>query len=741
MVYVAAQDAPRVAKVVNLPDTHERRFAIEGIVCAACVQTIEDRVSKIAGVLEARVNYSSRRLFVRWQGGLGVTAAIADELGRLGYRAHPLRKVADDDEKKYEQWILRCLAVAGFAAMNVMLLSVSVWSGNATDITTETRDFFHWLSALIVLPAVAYAGQPFFRSAFEAISARRVNMDVPISLGVMLALSLSVYETATHGVHAYFDSAIMLLFFLLVGRCLEQTTRQRMRSAAHNISSLQMSTATRIEGGRPEVAEVEDLRPGDTILVRAGDRFPVDSVITEGDGTIDQSIVNGETAGARVGRGSRVFAGSIAIDGQFHASVQSLARDSFVESLERLIETAISARLPYMQVANRAARLYAPVVHGAALLTLLGWLLIGAGLHDSVVTAIAVLIITCPCALALAVPTVQVVSMSEMFRQRILVNSPDLTERLAEVDMVVFDKTGTLTLPEAVVCNADKIEPDLVTMGARIAAGSKHPLARAVAILRGNPVPFSGIVEERGRGVRAMVDGLELRLGSAEFCSALGRYTSTNDEASSSIFLRFGERAAEFSVKQYIRADAAGVVRKLEDAGYVVKMISGDKRGPVESVARKCGISDWEADCTPEGKLRILDELRETGRKILMVGDGLNDAPALAAAHVSLSPITAADLTQAQADGLFLGDEMRPVIDAIMISRRAKTMMVQNLALAVIYNLIAIPLAVFGFVTPLVAAAAMSGSSILVSVNSLRTRRWNRKAEQTSSPVGAPRLA
>lgn len=721
------------------PQISARNFAVEGITCAACVQAIEEGLAGLPGILDARVNLSTHRLSVRWDGRGSVATVVGEKLKKLGYRAHPLRKVAEHDEQQYAQWLLRCLAVSGFAAMNVMLLSVSVWSGNVSDITNETRDFFHWLSALIVLPAVAYAGQPFFRSALGAIAARRVNMDVPISLGIVLAIGLSLYETATHGIHAYFDSAIMLLFFLLTGRYLEQITRQRMRNAAHNISSLRAPMAVRIEGKRLNPVEVETLQPGDLVLVRPGERFPADGVIIEGEGSIDESIATGETAGTVVREGRSVLAGTMSLDGSFRVRVRSLARNSFVENLERLIDTAVNARLPYMQLANRAARSYAPVVHTAALLTLIGWLFAGAGWHDAIVTAIAVLIITCPCALALAVPTVQVVAMGEMFRQKILVNSVDLAERLADVDTIVFDKTGTLTLPESAVCSADEVAPGLRKLAARLAAGSRHPLASAISALDTGAEPFPKIVEESGRGVRTTRNGVELRLGSAAFCGTDAEQ-APNENVSSIVF-RAGDQIVTFHVGQRLRPDAKRVIEALRSRGYYLMILSGDRSGPVEAVSDELGISDWHAQCEPAGKIAALERLRKQGRRVLMVGDGLNDAPALAAAHVSISPIGAADLTQAQADGMFLGEQLAPVADAIEIALQAKAVMRQNLGLAIIYNVIAIPLAIFGHVTPLVAAAAMSGSSILVSLNALRAKWWRHETAATKANTTKEALA
>jgi Cu2+-exporting ATPase len=399
---------------------------------------------------------------------------------------------------------------------------------------------------------------------------------------------------------------------------------------------------------------------------------------------------------------------------------------------------ALAARSSYLQLAERAARLYAPMVHVTAALTLVGWLAVGASLHDSIITAIAVLIITCPCAIALAVPAVQVVASGALLRAGIILKSRDAIERLAEVDTVVFDKTGTLTLPEQRIANAPEIDPDLLDNAARLALSSRHPLAVAVAMEARQRIPFDGAVEDPGRGVHALVNGAEARLGSPEFCGLPARVTSLTDPPSSVIAFSHAGRTALLEISQRLRPDAEVVAAGLRKHGVNIFILSGDRPAAVAPVAASLGVPDWRAGVSPVDKIAFIDELKARGRRVLMVGDGLNDAPALAAAHVSLSPISAAQLAQAHADAVFLGDRLRPVLEAVAIARRARALMRQNLWLAAAYNAVAVPIAIAGLITPLIAAAAMSGSSLLVTVNALRARGRRNSAAPKSTGATVP---
>ncbi len=699
-------------------------LAVDGVGCAGCIRKIEGGLAKLPGVIDARLNFTQRRLAVDWRDNEIGAADIIQALERIGYHAHPFapeRVVADDSRQA--KWLLKCLAVAGFAAMNVMLLSISVWSGNVSDMTQPTRDLFHWLSALIALPAAAYAGQPFFQSAWRALRTRQLNMDVPITVGVTLALALSLYETATHAEQAYFDSAIMLLFFLLCGRYLDLAMRRKTKVFAGNLASFKAEFADRLDAnGELTRLPASSLQPGDRVLVRPGELIPADGAVLTGSSAIDESLVTGETVARTVAAGATVYAGSINGTGALTLKVVAAGAGTLVDEVERLLDKAIEAKSRTVRLADRAARLYAPVVHTAAALTCVGWLISGASVHFAIVTAIAVLIITCPCAIALAIPAVQVVAAGQLFRSGVILNSGDAIERIAETDTIVFDKTGTLTLPDPAV-DESAINPDLLERAARLALSSHHPLAAALARRASKRVPYAGAIEEPGRGVRATIDGEEGRLGSAAFCG-LGdaEPQAPRDSEASCIAFTHDGRSALIPIRQRLRPDAAAVIQALSERGFNLMILSGDRPQAVGPVAERLGVTQWSAALTPAGKIAVIDVLKSQGRRVLMVGDGLNDAPALAAAYASLSPVTAAHLAQAHADALFLGERLAPVLRAVIVARRARSLMRQNLALAVIYNALAVPIAVAGLVTPLIAAVAMSGSSILVTLNALRAR-------------------
>jgi len=705
-------------------------LAIDGIDCAACISDIEDGVMALPGVIRARLNYSTHRLTVAW----GAEASAADVVGKLeqlGYRAHPFAGRVEEEEARRAKWLLRCLGVAGFAMMNIMLLSISVWSGNASDITPETRDFFHWISALIALPAAAYAGQPFFQSALKAIRSGKLNMDVPISIGVTLALGISVFETAMSREHAYFDSAIMLLFFLLAGRYLDHEARRRTRAVAGNIAALRGEMAHRLDAdGTPVRVPVQALASGDVILVAPGERVGADGVVASGRSSVDESLVTGETVPRELGPGAIVYAGSLNGEGALHVTVTAGGQNTLVDDVQRLLDGALTARGAYVRLADRVARLYAPVVHLTALASLIGWLLLGADLHFAVMIAVAVLIITCPCALALAVPAVQVTATGRLFRAGLLINSGDLLERLATVDTVVFDKTGTLTLPEPRLRLPEGADPALVGLAGRLALSSRHPLARALAS-HADGGALAEVAEVTGQGVRGRVEGDELRLGSLAFCGAQAPADLPADV--SLIAFRKGDQVLVIGVEQALRPDAVEVVEALKARRLHVRILSGDRAEAVAPVAAALGIVEAASGLKPADKIAALDALKSAGHRVLMVGDGLNDAPALAAATVSLSPATGAAVTQAHADAVFLGRRLAPVLATVDGARVAARLMRQNLGLAVVYNVIAVPLAIAGFVTPLVAALAMSGSSILVTLNALRAARPGRMDEATDA--------
>jgi Cu2+-exporting ATPase len=697
-------------------------FAVHGMTCAACMAQIERAVAHMPGAPSARVNYSTRRLRVAWRDALFRPEAVVGILAPLGYRAQPFEfEAVENEDAAQAKYLIRCMAIAGFAAMNVMLLSVAIWAGAVSGIDLATRDLFHWISGLIALPAALFAGQPFFRSAIAALTARRLNMDVPISIGLTLALGMSVVETMRHAEHAYFESALMLMFFLLAGRALDHGMRRKTRGIVNNLASLRAVQACRLGPDGPMEVPATVLRPGDVVLVRSGERLPADGVVTSGEGEIDDSVITGETARRAIRTGSVVYAGSLNFGGAIHVQVGASGASSLLDEIEQMLEAASTAKSRYLRLADRAARIYAPVVHLAALSTAIGWLLAGASWHDALITAIAVLIITCPCALALAVPAVHVAAGGALFKAGILLRNGEAIERLAEIDTVVFDKTGTLTTPEPRVANRDDAPADLLSMAARLALSSRHPLARSLAVEARDAAPFEIVAEDAGRGLRTMIDGVEARLGSLAYCGLPP--DRTDDRRESKIAFRFGARSAIFHIDQTLRPDAAATIHWLKRQGLEFQILSGDVQASVADVGRTLGIAEAFGGLKPAEKVARLAASRDQGRKTLMVGDGLNDAPSLAAAYASLSPATAADIAQSATDAIFLGDRLAPVCAAIAISRAARRRMLQNLTLAAVYNVVAVPLAIFGIVTPLIAAFAMSASSLIVTANALRQWR------------------
>ena len=699
-------------------------LAVEGIHCAACMRAIEKGLATEPGIAGARVNLANRRVTVEWDPERSTPERILDRMDQIGFKAYPFSvDRAESADKQEEKRLLICLAVAGFAMMNIMLLSVSVWAGNASDITSEARDFFHWLSALIALPAAIYAGRPFFESAARALKARAVNMDVPISLGVILALGMSVVETLNHAEHAYFDSAVMLLFFLLVGRYLERAMRRRTRAVATNLAALKAETAVKfVSETEIRTVPVAALQAGDIVLVRPGERISVDGVVMDGRSEIDSSLVTGETRPLAAAPGADVYAGTLNLTGTLRIKVRAAEEGTLLAEVQALLDKATENRSAYVQLADRAARLYAPVVHATALLTFLGWVAYGIGWHDALIIAITVLIITCPCALGLAIPAVQVVASGALFRNRILLNSGDALERFAAVDTVAFDKTGTLTQPEASLMNGAALDPGLVALAGRLALTSRHPLAAALAKATGAREPLAGASEEPGIGVSGEIDGKPAFLGKPEAVDMAfdaGRVSQAYPSASL-IAVKWGDQKAIVAIGQQLRPDAREAVAALRAKGYRLMILSGDHEAAVKEAADALGITDYAAGLKPQDKILRLEALKNEGHLALMVGDGLNDAPALAAAHVSMSPIEATHVAQAEADAVFIGDRLEPVATALALGKKAHGIMLQNLWLAVIYNFIAVPLAIAGWVTPLIAALAMSGSSILVTLNALR---------------------
>lgn len=684
-------------------------LVVPGMHCAGCMGKVERAFAGLPGVHSARVNLTARQVRVEHEAAVRepeLMAALAD----AGFASQP--RVEDlSAPPSAVKPLLAPLAVAAFACMNVMLLSVSIWSGA----DGSTRDLFHWLSAMIGVPAIAYAGRPFFTSAWGALKQRSTNMDVPISIGVTLATGLSLYETATGGHEAWFDGTLMLLLFLLAGRVLDAMMRDRARAGVDALLRQAAPGAMVVsKDGTAQWIAARDLVPGMVMRVAAGERLAADGAIVTGQSRFDRSLLTGESAPVAMLAGDEVHAGTLNLDAPVDVKVTAAGSDTSLAEIARLMEAAGQIRSRYVRIADRASRLYAPAVHTLAALTLAGWLIAGAGLHHSLVIAIAVLIITCPCALGLAVPVAQVVASGALMRAGIMVKDGAALERLANIDRTLLDKTGTLTLgrPLPDPASLAALDGDEAAVALALATHSRHPLSRALADALSaagtRAAELQDVAEEAGRGISA------LWLGQAV---ALRRPDSATGIAAA---LAIGTRPVRLiSFADRIRPDAEQALAELKALGIEATILSGDNPAAVAEVSRQTGLTA-QAGASPADKQSAIARLQAAGYKVLMAGDGLNDGPALAAANASIAPGSASDVGRQAADLVFLGDSLLALPRGVRAARRTMAVVKQNFVLAIGYNALAVPLAMAGLVTPLIAAVAMSTSSLIVIANSLR---------------------
>lgn len=701
--------------------TAEFEAAVSGARCANCIAKIESGVGALDNVENARLNLSTGKLVVAWRGSKANPAAVLDRVRALGYEAQPFDAgaviTADRSEGKF---LLRCLALAGFGSVFVVGLTDGIWYDRlwygGSDMSAETRNIFFWLAAAVAIPITLYASLPFFRSALRVLKGGHTNMDVPISAAILLSLGLSLFQTIQHGADIYFDAAVMLAFLLLIGRYLDFLLRERARGAAQHLIALQSALARRFkDDGNLETIAARELVPGDRIMLASGERAPVNGMLENGQTEADISLVTGETTPIVVKSGAVLHAGSIIVGNPVSLRVTARVEDSLVADLARLLEAGQQSRSRYVRLADRAARAYVPFVTSMALLVFAVWWLSGAGIANSITNAITVLIITCPCALGLAVPAVQIVATGRLFERGVLVKSGDTLERLAEIDKAIFDKTGTLTFGEPELLGVAGIAPTVLEQAAQLARASRHPLARALAKAAGPGPVASDVFETAGCGLEANLNGRPTRLGHAAWCGAI------SGAQGSELWFRSGDVApVQFHFRDRVRPDTAAMLSALEQRGIGVGMLTGDREAPAAELAAQAGIVSWRSGVDPKRKAAHMEALRKRGYHVLMVGDGLNDTGALALAHVSIAPGTAADVSQLAADMVLRGDSLMPIVEAVDVARKAHRLVLQNFAFAAVYNVAAIPLAMLGLVTPLIAAALMAGSSLIVTLNALR---------------------
>ncbi|MET0363359.1 MAG: heavy metal translocating P-type ATPase, partial [Sphingobium sp.] len=616
-----AQDPSAFVKQKD--DLKSLDLIVTGASCGGCLSRIEGAVGKLPAVRIARLNLSTGRLRVEWTGALKART-IAEAVSGLGYGVTAFDPgIADTEGVRTERRLVTALVVAGVGTAAIMFMSEPLWFGS--DLPIEVRDILRWLSATVALPVAIIAGRPFFSSAIASIRARRLNMDVPVSLAVILALVLSFHETLTGGQHAFFDASVMLLFFLLIGRVLDTRLRRRAYAAANQLASLQTTTVMRVAtSGYVESVRAADIRPGDALLIAAGERLAVDAEVIEGDSDADLRLVTGEVEPVATHVGQTLHAGAVNLSAPILVRALAAANDSLMADIARLLEAGEQKKSRYRRLADKAAELYVPQVHLTAALGFAAWLALGASAAQAAFVAVTVLIITCPCALALAAPLVQVVAAGRLFREGVYLSSGDALERLAAVDHVILDKTGTLTLGDLVPASLSTEAEAHLLDAAMLARASHHPFSRALVKSAGVGRVATDVREIAGQGVVGTVDGRTARLGSAAFVGA------TTGSGSELWFAFEGQSPVAFRFEDAIRPDASETIATLRALGLGVELLSGDSPERVSRAASAASIQHWTASVSPQAKAARVPELEAAGRKVLMVGDGLNDAGALA---------------------------------------------------------------------------------------------------------------
>lgn len=695
--------------------------------CAACVWLIESVLKKQENVLKARINLSKKTLFLRFTGDAKDGNNLVHLIQEIGYKLLPFdEEILNSAEKKYNDTILRALAVAGFGVGNIMLFSFSLWFSDAIDMGVNTRNLLHFFSSLIALPVIIYSARPFFSSALTSIKQGYPNMDLAISIAIFLACLVSLLETFRGATHVYFDSAVMLIFFLLIGRYLDLKARKKAFAIATEFTMLAASFGRVEENSKIKILPAKQLREDMILLVAAGEKIAADGIVIDGISEIDTALISGENLPKKILPGAQVFAGTINLLSPLKIHITKSTQNSLLSEIIRLSEEAENKKIHYIRISDYLAKFYTPAVHLLALATFLFW--IKQGWEVALMNATAVLIITCPCALALAVPIVQTILISNFIKKGILVKSGEALEKLDKIDVMVFDKTGSLTvgapkLTEIIILKAlpnQALEAKdfYLKLAASLAKKSRHPISQAIFNSYDGQLEELLTQENQGFGVEAIFENKVLKLGRKSFCEIKNDFSVPQN--SLSCFMKFGEEEVLFLFEDALKEDALSVIATLKKTGKKIILLSGDSENSVRNIAQKLDIAEFYFEQTPVEKVRFLEKLKSENKKFMMIGDGLNDAPALALSDVSISFSQGSDISQNIADIVIQGQKLMPIIELLRSSKKAINLMRQNLLIALIYNSIAVPYAIMGHVVPLIAAIAMSSSSLLVLFNSLR---------------------
>jgi Cu2+-exporting ATPase len=714
---------------VEAENIREAALILENIVCAACIWLNERHIAALPGVLSVEINYATRRARVRWDNSRLPLSAILKAVSDIGYIAHPFDPGRSDDIYKRERnTAIKRLAIAGLGMMQVMMYALPTYT--ATDMTDEIRRLMSWASLVLTIPVVLYSAWPFFIGAWRDLKRRTLGMDVPVALGVGTAFVASVTSTfsgpgSSGSGEIYYDSVTMFIFLLLTGRFLEMNARRRAGAAVEELVKLIPAATTRLPdwpARDEEQLPVARLAVGDHILVRPGETLPADGVVVDGDSAVSEAMLTGESLPVSKASGARVVGGSLNQASPLVIRVERLGADTRLASIVRLLDRAQSEKPRIGQLADRAAAWFVGLLLVITALVGVAWYLIDPS--KALWIVVSVLVVTCPCALGLATPAALTTATGRLTRLGLLTTRGHALETLARATDLVFDKTGTLThgrlSVRRVIPLGERTAEDAGALAAALEAGSEHPIARALCRHATAGQTARDIRNTPGQGVEGTLDGRTYRLGSPRF-AAPGSALPDTAGGESWVALAEGEAViAWFALADTPRADAADALAALRKQGLRLHLLSGDAEGAVQATAQQLGITDWRAGALPEDKLAYVKALQAEGRIVAMVGDGINDAPVLAGAQVSIAMGEGADVAQAAADMVMLGSRLGTLPEGVALARKTQKIIRENLGWALSYNLIAIPAAALGYVTPWIAGIGMSASSLLVVLNALR---------------------
>jgi P-type Cu2+ transporter len=710
--------------------TREVTVQLEGLHCAACVWLIENSLTRLGGVLDIGVNLVDGRAQMRFDPQQLLLSSLLRELQNLGYLPRPVTFANDMDAwNNARRAALRRLAVAGFGMMQVMTFAVSLYAGALDGIAPNLEQLLRIVSLVVATPVVLYAAQPFFVSAWRSIRAHTLGMDVPVALSIGAAYLWSAGATLIGHGTVYFDSAVMFTFFLLLGRYLEMSLRHRAGRQQDSLRRLLPESVLRLSIGQPERVTPDELQPGDRIRVLPGERLPAEGIVTSGTSEIDESLLNGESTPRVCRSGDSLIAGSLNLNGVIEVLVARVGQDTTLAAISRLLDRAHASRPAVAAVADRVAAWFVGGILLVAVAVGIYWWHFDA--QRAFATVLAVLVVTCPCALSLATPAALAAATTQLARNGLLVTRSSALERLAHADWIVFDKTGTLTRGQPRLESVTEIGGRLsrarcLEIAAALESYSTHPIARAFTACA--PAPDADAVKVvPGRGIEGCIDGISYRIGCADYAwpvnspqPAFAPAERDDDHLTSVWLADSNEPLARFLMADEIRADAKDSVDRLRARGLIAQIASGDRPSVVSACARRLGIQSADGGLTAADKLSLMQRLHQQGHRVVMVGDGINDAPVLAGADVSVAIGSGTELARVSADVILLGDGLGSLVAGVDTARRMLNIIRENLTWAVIYNLTAVPLAASGVLQPWMAAIGMSMSSLLVVLNALR---------------------